>query len=109
MNSMMLIAATHITPRGLDQKVLAMALDACASGCPDDGRMHRPGGQHDPVSRLQLEAFAIAFEHKRDRSVDAVEDLLVTVAVGGVTVARPIRPRVAPGGLGLQLCHHVVE
>src|SRR6267378_1891194 len=109
MNSMMLIAATHITLRGLDQTVLAMAFDAGASRRSDDSRMHGPGGQHHPVSRAQLEAFAIALQHKRDRSVDAVEDLLVTVAVGGITVARPVRPRVAAGGLGLQLCHQVLE
>src|SRR5439155_1612427 len=53
MNSMMPIAA-HITPRGSSQNFVAVALDACASGSPDDRRMHGSRGQHHAVSRLQF-------------------------------------------------------
>src|SRR5712664_2137142 len=102
MNSMMLIAAIHITPRTSEQTVLAMALDACASGRSNDGRMHGACGQHHAVSRLELEAPLLAFEHETDRSVDAVKDLLVAVAVRRVTVAGPVGPRVAACRLGLQ-------
>src|SRR5437667_1792159 len=88
---------------------LAMALDAGASRPSDNRRMHRPRGQDHAVSGLQLEAAALAFEHEGDRSIDAVKYLLVAVAVSRVAVARAVRPRVAAGGLGFELCHQLVE
>src|SRR5438552_724715 len=85
------------------------ALDAGASRPSDNRRMHRPRGQDHAVSGLQLEAAALAFEHEGDRSIDAVKDLLVAVAVSRVAVARAVRPRVAAGGLGFELRHQLVE
>src|SRR5205809_537072 len=109
MNSIMPIAATHITPQDCEEMSLAMALDAGASRPSDNRRMHRPRGQDHAVSGLQLEAAALAFEHEGDRSIDAVKDLLVAVAVSRVAVARAVRPRVAAGGLGFELRHQLVE
>src|ERR1700682_4710233 len=72
--------------------VLTLALDAGAAGRSDDRRMNRAGGQKHAVSRLEVNAPAFRLEHEGDRSVDAVEDLLVGVAVRRVPVAGPIRP-----------------
>ena len=64
-----------------------MALDARAADGSDEGRMHRPGGQHHAVSWLELEAPALALQDESDRPVDAVKDLLEAVAVGGVAIS----------------------
>src|SRR5258708_2373791 len=69
---------------------LTMPFDAGTTAGPDDGRMHRPGGQLHAVSRLQLEAPAVALQDEGDRPVDAVEDLFEGVAVRGVAVARAV-------------------
>src|SRR2546428_13759375 len=106
MNSMMPIAA-HITPRGSSQNFLAVALDACASGSPDDRRMHGSRGQHHAVSRLQFHAASLAVEHEGDRPVDAVKDLLVAVVVSGVAVTGAVRPRVAAARLRLEPGHQL--
>src|ERR1700737_4426135 len=71
--------------------------------------MHGAYGQHHPVSRFQLEVFALAFQDKGDRAVHAVQNLLVGVTVGGITVARAVRPRVAAASLGAQPIHQIVE
>src|SRR5205807_9115657 len=91
------------------ESALTMALDACASRISDDSRMHCSRGQNHAVSRLQLEVLALAFEHERDRAFHAVKNLLVVVRVGGVTVAGPVRPRVAAAGFVPQLRHELVE
>src|SRR2546428_13757413 len=95
MNSMMPIPA-HITPRGSSQNFLAVALDACASGSPDDRRMHGSRGQHHTVSRLQFHAASLAFEPAGDRPFDAIQDLLVPVLSSAIAVTGSVRPPVAP-------------
>ena len=86
-----------------------MALDARAAGRSDDSRMDRPGGQLHAVSWAQLESPSLALQDECDRSFYAVKDLLVVVAVGGVTVAWPVGPRITAARLGAQPCHEVVE
>src|SRR5437879_9810214 len=108
MNSIM-PNASHITPLGSSQNFLAVALDACSSSSPDDRRMHGSRGQHHAVSRLQFHAASLAFEHEGDRPVDAVEDLLVAVVVGGVAVTGAIRPRVAAARLRFEPGHQLVQ
>jgi len=55
---------------------------------------------------MQLDPFPVlCLEDERDRSVNAVEDLLVRVAVGRVAIAGSVRPGVAAGRLAPQLCH----
>src|SRR5579859_3049097 len=105
MNSMMFISGPYYA----QQVGLAMALDACAAGWSNDGGVHRAGGQHHPISRLQLETLALLFEHERDRAFDAVKHLLEAVGVGRVTVAGAVRPRVASARLGSQFIHEVLR
>jgi uncharacterized protein with PIN domain len=70
--------------------------------------MNRARRQHHAVSRLQLDPLAVLrFEVERDRSFDAVEHLLVRVAVCRITIARPVRPRVAACRLFAQPGHQV--
>src|SRR6185437_8447566 len=99
MNSMMLIVRPILRPESESERDLAMAFDARASGGPDDRRMHGSGRQHHAIPSLQLEPAILTFEREGDRTVDAVEDLLVTVRVRGVAVAGPVGPRVAAARL----------
>src|SRR5229473_924683 len=101
MNSMMLIGHTILRRACLRApgKPLSLALDAGAARRPDQRRMHGAGRQDHSVARLQLEASPHALQDECDRSVDAVKDLLVRVAVRGIPIVWPIRPRVAGGGL----------
>ena len=69
--------------------------------------MNRAGGQHHAISRFELEVAAFAPHDERDRSVDAIEDLFVRVAVRGVSIAGSVRPRVAAGRLSPQPGHQV--
>src|SRR2546427_11731304 len=108
MNSMMPIPA-HITPRGSSQNFLAVALDACASGSPDDRRMHGSRGQHHTVSRLQFHAASLAFEPEGNRPFDAIQDLLIAVVVSGIAVTGAVRPRVAAARLHLEPGHQLVQ
>src|ERR1700693_2952351 len=57
---------------------------------------------------MQLDPFPVlCLEDERDRSVNAVEDLLVRVAMGRVAITRSVRPGVAAGRLGAQPRHEV--
>src|ERR1700674_265350 len=98
-----------LRPEKRRRSVLTLALDAGAAGGSDHRGMNSAGGQNHPISRLQVEAPSLQLEHETDRSVDAVEDLLIGVAVGRVSVAGPVRPRVAAARLTPQLCHQVIE
>jgi len=69
-----------------------MTFDARASGLPDDGRVDCSGGKDHAVARLQLEGATLTLQGKGDRAVDAVQDLLVAMAVGRVSIPRPVRP-----------------
>lgn len=71
--------------------------------------MNRAGGQHHTISRLEFDPLPVlCFEDERDRSVDAVQDLLVRVPVGRIPIARSVRPGVAVGGLAAQPCDQVL-
>ena len=70
--------------------------------------MDRAGRQDHPVARLQLEPAPLALQHKHDGAINAVQDLLVTVAVRRVSIARPVRPRIAISRLSAKLRHQVV-
>src|SRR5712691_8848299 len=74
----------------------------------DHGGMHCSGRQHHPVARVQDQLLALVFEHERDGPVDAVQHLLIRVAVRRVAVARPVGPRVAAGRLATQSLHQLV-
>lgn len=52
---------------------------------------------------MQLEVATRVLEAEGDRALDAVEDLLVGVAVGRVAVAGAVRPRIAAARLLLEL------
>src|SRR5260370_17859463 len=67
--------------------------------------MHSPRRQHHAISGLQLEPSTVLLEHERDRSIDAVQHLLVRMAVRRIPVVWAVRPRVAAGGFGAQLVH----
>src|SRR5437763_15170068 len=69
--------------------------------------MDRPGGQDHVVSRPQEQALAARLEDEGDGAVNAVEDLLVGVAVGRIAVVGTVRPGVAALGLRLQLRHQL--
>lgn len=71
--------------------------------------MHRSGRQHHPVARLQLEPRALVSKHERDRAVDAVQHLLVAVAVRPVQIAGSVGPGVATAGFGTQPAHQVFD
>jgi uncharacterized protein len=61
--------------------------------------------QDHAIAAVQLEPAAVRFKNESDRTVNAIEHLVVFVAVGGVAVCWPVRPRVAVVGLRAQLCH----
>src|SRR3989442_6092263 len=105
MNSMMLIARPILRRTN---GALAPALDAGATGRPPLRGMAGPCRQNHPVAAFEHEAPALPLEHECDRAFDAVQDLLVTVAVRRVPVARPVRPRVAAARLVSQLRHQLV-
>ena len=70
--------------------------------------MDGPCRQNHPVAAFEHEAPTLPLEHECDRAFDAVQDLLVTVAVRRVPVSRPVRPRVAAARLVSQLRHQLV-
>src|SRR5260221_10955351 len=89
-------------------RVLALAFYACAAGWPDHCGVDRARGQHHAVSGSQLDPLRVLrLEYERDRSIDAVEDLLVRVAVRRVTIARSVGPGVAAGRLAAKSLHEV--
>src|SRR6266850_639837 len=92
----------HITPGQL-----AATLYTGASRRPHESGVARARRQHHPVSRLELQPLPLGFEHESDRSVHAVQHLLVPVAVSGVPVARPVGPRIAVASLPAQPGHEV--
>jgi uncharacterized protein len=96
---------THITPR---ESALAPAFDAGAATRAHRGRVNSAGWQHHSIARRQLDFAALSFEDERDRALNAIEDLLVTVAMRRVSISRPVRPRVTTGCLGAQLGHELV-
>jgi uncharacterized protein len=100
--------SAHLTPREFPDAPLTLALDTRAAGGSDHRRVNRAGGQRHAISLLQIDPLSILrFENERDRTADAVEDLLVRVAVGPIAIARPVRPRVAAGRLSAQPSHKV--
>src|SRR5713101_3381808 len=103
MNSMMLIAGQYYAAR----LGSSLAFDAFAAMRSDHGGMHCSGRQHHPIPRVQDKLLALAFEHERDGSVDAVQYLLIRVAVRRVAIAGPVRPRVAAGRLAIQSLHQL--
>src|SRR2546423_8572862 len=70
--------------------------------------MHCSRGQDHAVASVQKQLLSLAFKHERDRSVDAVQNLFVRVAVRCVAVPWPVGPRVTPGRLAAQLLHQLV-
>lgn len=70
--------------------------------------MHRARGNDHPVSGIQREPAIIGFECERDRTVNAVQDLRVSVAVRGVAIIGPVRPRVAATRLAAQPGHQLL-
>src|SRR5438045_7352599 len=70
--------------------------------------MHCSRDQDHAVASVQKQLLSLAFKHKRDRSVDAVQNLFVRVAVRCVAVPWTVGPRVAPGGLAAQSLHQLV-
>lgn len=70
--------------------------------------MNGAGGQHHAIPALQLELTALCLQDESDRAVNAIENLLVPMAVGRVAVPRTIRPGVAIAGLGPQPGHQFV-
>src|ERR1044072_7153774 len=109
MNSMMLIVGPILRPESWSARSLTRTFDARASGRADDCGMNGAGRQDHADPRLQLQALFPLLEHEGDRPLDAVEHLIEAVRVRGVAVARPVRPRVAAAGLGLQFCSQLVE
>src|SRR5579872_4365550 len=83
------------------------AFDACATAVSDHGGVDGARRQHHAVARVQLEPLSLTVDQERDRSVDAVEDLLVGVRVRRVAIARTVRPRVAAARLGAQPSHQL--
>src|SRR5689334_22289320 len=102
MNSMMLIGLNPTSG-------FPVALDANTTLRADHRGMARVRGEQQPVARLEVDRPALVFEHESDRTLDAVENLLVGVGVGCVVVAGPVGPRVAAAGLVLQPSHQVLE
>src|SRR5260370_33696578 len=85
----------YYAPR-IPRRVLALAFYACAAGGPDHCGVDRARRQHHAVSGSQFDPLRVLrLEYERDRSINAVEDLLVRVAVRRVTIARSVGPRVA--------------
>src|SRR2546423_10989928 len=70
--------------------------------------MHCSRGQDHAVASVQKQLLTLAFKHERDRSVDAVQNLFVRVAVRCVAVPWTVGPRVALGGLAAQSLHQLV-
>src|SRR5579872_2998240 len=70
--------------------------------------MNRSRRQHHAIARLERELATLALQIERDRPIDAVQDLLVRVAVCRVAIARTVRPRIASGRLRLQLRHQIL-
>src|SRR6202521_1879340 len=103
MNSMMLIAKAI-----LRREPLAPALDARASNRPDLRGVDGAGGQHHAFTGCQLEAPTLSLEDERDGAVHAIQDLFVTLAVGRITVSRPVRPREAAARLSAEPGHQLV-
>src|SRR2546427_10947541 len=104
MNSMMLIAGQYYAAR----LGSPLPLDALAAMRSDHGGVHCSSRQHHPIARLQEQLLARVFEHERDGSVDAVQHLLIGVAVRRVAVVRPVGPRVAAGRLAAQSLHQLL-
>ena len=71
--------------------------------------MHGAGGQHHAIAGLQLELTILLFEHERDRTIDAVQHLLVRMAVGRIAIMRTVGPRVAAMRLTAELCHQGIH
>ncbi len=70
--------------------------------------MNSAGRQHHAVTCFQLQAPALLLESESDRSVHAVQDLLIPMAVRRVAISWPVRPRVATARLTTQLGHELV-
>src|SRR6266852_5501448 len=109
MNSMMLIAQGILRRTRRWTSALTLALDARAARGPHDRRVLRAGGQHHAVAGLQHELPPLPLQDERDGAVDAVQDLLVWVAVRRITIVRPVRPRVARARLPAQGRHEIVQ
>src|SRR4029077_4407863 len=109
MNSMMLIGRPKLTRTCLPPLPLTLAFDASAARGSNDSRVHGAGGQHHPIARAQLDPFSLALEDKRDRAFNAIQDLLVRMAVRRVPVVRTVRPRVTRPRLTLQGRHQIVH
>ena len=92
----------------LRREPLAPALDARASNRPDLRGVDGAGGQHHAFTGCQLEAPTLSLEDESDGAVHAIQDLLVTMAVGRITVSRPVRPRVAAARLSAEPRHQLV-
>src|SRR5690348_9953353 len=105
MNSMMLIAGQYYAAR----LASSLPFDAGAAMRTDRGGMNCSGGQNHAISRVQQQLFALAFEYERDGSVDAVQHLLVGVAVRRVAVVRPVGPRVTARRLATQSLHQLLQ
>src|ERR1700752_5505290 len=102
MNSMMPIPWPILRP---NPRSLSSPFDACTAGRTDHRRVRGVAGQDQAVTGPELELTALLLEHESDRAGDAVQHLLVAVAVRGVPVPWPVRPRVAARRLGLEPGH----
>ena len=98
----------HITPGELVRALLPLAFYARAAGGANERPVDRARRQDHAISALQLDPPPTGFEDERDRTVDAIKDLLVLMAVGRVAITRSVRPRVAAGGLAAQAGHEVL-
>src|ERR671934_543352 len=101
MNSIMLIsglvyARVEGSPPSLDAR---HALGSHLSG------VHRPRRQYHAVAGLEQQALSVLLEDEGDRTVNAVEHLLIGVAVRRVAVMRCVPPGVAALGLRLPPLH----
>lgn len=60
----------------------------------DLGVVHHPGGQIEPVARVQLKRLIQLRQTERDRTAHHIDDFIIRVRMRRVRVVRPVRPRV---------------
>ena len=74
----------HITPR---EYLLAPAFDARAAPWTDLSRVHGAGREHHPIPGRQFDRPPICLQREGDRAVNAIQDLLVPMAVRRVPIS----------------------
>ena len=76
----------------MPERSVAMALEAGAAVRADDRSVRRPGGKDEAFARPQLDGHGLRTDEERDRARGAQQQLRVAMLMGGISIARAVRP-----------------